>query len=405
MNGKRVALLVGAGCLLLLLLLIIAIPVGLLAINRVEQSVAASRGPAAVVTRAVEERPALAPQSPQAQPQPAPQTRPAPLVPGVEEGSLVALYKQSNPGVVNIRVEVTRGFMTGQGAGSGFILDNDGHIVTNNHVVAGASRVIVVFYNGIEAEAEVIGTDGDSDLAVVRVDELVEGAHPLPLGDSDLVEPGQWVAAIGNPFELGGSMTVGTVSAVGRSIPSLTVFSIPQAIQTDAAINPGNSGGPLLNLNGEVIGVNAQIRSEGTRANAGVGFAIPSNIVQRVVPDLIEKGSYEWPWLGVSGSDVGLAIMRANDLKTQRGAYIATVYPGGPAATAGLQGSPDPEQSMVGGDVVIEVDGKPILDFTDLLNEVAFRQPGDTIELTVLRNGQRRQFTVTLAPRPANFNP
>ncbi|MFQ5858583.1 MAG: S1C family serine protease [Anaerolineae bacterium] len=400
MNGRRVALVVGVGCFLLILFLTIAIPVGLLAVSRVDQSVATSRGPVAVATEIVEERPTLVPESPRAEPQPAPQ-----LLPGVEQGSLVTLYKQSNPGVVNIKVQVTRGLIPGQGAGSGFIVDNDGHIVTNNHVVAGANRVIVAFYNGIEAEAEVIGTDADSDLAVVRVDKLIEGAHPLRLGDSDQVQAGDWVIAIGNPFGQQSSMTAGIVSAVGRMIPSLAEgFSIPQAIQTDAAINPGNSGGPLLNLKGEVVGVNAQIAQSGIRANAGVGFAIPSNIVRFVVPALIEKGSYQWPWLGVSGPEQGvdLAIMKANNLEAQQGAYIHEVISGGPAAEAGLRGSRDPDQP-IGGDVVIKADGRTVADFSDLLVNVAFKKPGDKMELTILRNGQRRQVTVTLEPRPANL--
>jgi S1-C subfamily serine protease len=297
----------------------------------------------------------------------------------------------------------------GQGAGSGFIFDNDGHIVTNNHVVANADRVTVVFYNGIEVEAEIIGTDDDSDLAVLQVDELATGAHPLPLGDSDAIEVGEPVVAIGNPFQLGGSMTAGIVSAIGRTIPSLVErFRIPQAIQTDAAINPGNSGGPLLNLKGEVIGVNAQIAQTGVRANAGVGFAIPSNIVRRVVPELIEKGSYEWPWLGVEGGSVNLVIMKANNLETQQGAYISRVVEDSPAARAGLQGASyrtqiDGLPVPVGGDVIIEADGKAIADFSDLLVQVAFKKPGDKMKLTILRDGQRRQLTVTLAPRPANL--
>lgn len=395
MSGKRVAVIFGAGCLLLILLLLVAIPVGLFAASRIVQIPVSTGSSGAEVSRAVEPTNPVSPQQPE---------QSNLQLPGVAPDSLVTLYKQANPGVVNIRVEIRRGILSGEGAGSGFILDNEGYIVTNAHVVAEADRVTVVFYNGLEAEAEVIGTDGDSDLAVVKVDQLIKGAHPLPLGDSDQVEPGQWVVAIGNPFEFGGSMTVGIVSAVGRIIPSLTLFSIPQAIQTDAAINPGNSGGPLLNLKGEVIGVNAQIRSGGVQANAGVGFAIPSKIVRLVVPELIEKGSYEWPWLGVSGTKVNLAIMRANNLDTQQGAYIALVCSGGPADKAGLRGS-RVEDQFVGGDVVVEADGQPIADFSDLLNEVAFRKPGDRMTLTILRNGQRRQVSVTLAERQPDCNP
>ncbi|MFQ5342866.1 MAG: S1C family serine protease [Anaerolineae bacterium] len=404
MNGRRVALIAGAGCVLLILLLVVVAAVGLFAFNRAEQTAGISQGPPAVVTKAVEGIPTLAPQPPRAESQPAPQIPSSPQLPGIGPDSLMTLYDQTNPGVVNIRVQITRGGLTGGGAGSGFILDNDGHIVTNNHVVADATRVVVVFYDGTEAEAEVIGTDGDSDLAVVRVDQLAEGAHPLPLGDSDRVQPGEWVIAIGNPFEFGGTMTVGIVSAVGRIIPSLTDFSIPQAIQTDAAINPGNSGGPLLDLAGEVIGVNAQIQTNGTRANAGVGFSIPSNIVNLVAPALIEKGSYEWPWLGVSGTKVDLTIMELNNLDSQRGAYIHLVLPNSPASEAGLQGSSSQDQP-VGGDVIIKADGKPIADFSDLLIDVAFKKPGDKMDLTILRNGQPQTVTVTLARRPANLSP
>jgi len=202
-----------------------------------------------------------------------------------------------NPGVVNIQVFVD-GALGGQGAGSGFILDEAGHIVTNNHVVDQADAVTVIFYNGFEANAEIIGLDDDSDLAVLQVEEMAGGAIPLPLGDSNQLSAGQWVVAIGNPFSLGGSITLGIVSAVGRSIPSgVTPFAIPEAIQTDAAINPGNSGGPLLNLQGQVVGVNAQIRTTGVvPANSGVGFAVPVNVVRQVVPVLIAQGQYQWPW-------------------------------------------------------------------------------------------------------------
>ncbi len=324
-------------------------------------------------------------------------------------GPLTGLYQQINPGVVNIQVIVNRGGLEGSGAGSGFILDESGHIVTNNHVVAGATEVTVIFYDGIQAEAEMVGTDPDSDLAVIRVDELTEGARPLSLGDSDRVQVGQWVVAIGNPFQLGGTMTLGIVSATGRAIPSgATPFNIPQAIQTDAAINPGNSGGPLLNLEGQVIGVNAQIATGGAAANAGVGFAIPANVVRRVTPVLIEQGGYQWPWLGIEGTSVNLIIQRANDLPSQQGAYIDRVVPDSPAAEAGLQGSTslapvNGEEVPAGGDVVIEADGEPVRDFDDLLVRIAFKQPGDVIDLVVLREGQQRPISVELVPRPTDF--
>ncbi|MGD2144164.1 MAG: trypsin-like peptidase domain-containing protein [Anaerolineae bacterium] len=336
-------------------------------------------------------------------------TPPGGGAPQIEDGSLASLYEKVNPGVVSIRVYVEQAGMTGQGAGSGFLFDDEGHIATNNHVVAQAEVVTVIFYDGTEARAEIVGTDADSDLAVIRVDELPSGVHALRLAESETVMPGDWVIAIGNPFSLGGSISLGIVSAVGRAIPSgATPFDIPRAIQTDAAINPGNSGGPLLSLEGQVVGVNAQIASAGTGANTGVGFAIPSDVVRLVVPTLIENGSYAWPWLGVSGGSVSLLVQEANDLETQRGAYIAEVVEGSPAAEAGLQGSRGEEQILgrpvpVGGDVVVEADGTAIEDFAGLLTHVAFKRPGDTVELAILRDGERQRLTVRLVARPPDL--
>jgi len=334
-------------------------------------------------------------------------TPPPPMSRAELEQPFAPLYGQLNPGVVNIQVFVQREGVPGAGAGSGFILSEEGHIVTNHHVIASADRITAIFYDGTEAEARLIGSDADSDLAVIQVDELAAGAHPLPLGDSDEVEVGDWVVAIGNPFGLGSSMTLGIISAVGRTIPSADrTFGIPEAIQTDAAINPGNSGGPLMNLEGQVIGINAQIASGGSQANAGVGFAIPSNTARRVTPVLIESGAFQWPWLGIRGSSVNLIVAKANNLSTRRGAYIHAVVSGGPAEKAGLQGSSGLEQVdglevPVGGDVVVEADGKPVSDFSALLVAVSDKRPDDSIELTVLRDGARKQITVELAPRPA----
>ena len=326
---------------------------------------------------------------------------------GEDIPSLIGFYNDLGPGVVNIRVFVEQQGMIGEGAGSGFILDQEGHIVTNDHVVADSDLISVIFYNGIEVEAEVIGTDPYSDLAVIQVETLPNEARPLQLGNSDLVEVGEWVIAIGNPFGQQSSMTMGIVSAVGRTIPTAgTPFSIPQAIQTDAAINPGNSGGPLLNLSGQVIGVNAQIATGGVSgANAGVGFAIPSNIVRIVAPSLIETGSYTWPKIGVTGTDLSLLIRQANNVEIQQGAYIDSVDPEGPAAQAGLQGSTGTRtvsgvEASVGGDVIIAADGEPVLSFSDLLVDIAFKQPGEEVQLTILRDGSEEQVTVTLAPRP-----
>ncbi|MEJ2708023.1 MAG: trypsin-like peptidase domain-containing protein [Anaerolineales bacterium] len=321
-------------------------------------------------------------------PRPA-QAQPAGAPDGLQ--SLVQKYEQLNPGVVNIKVVVQRGGQTGEAAGSGFIIDNQGHIVTNNHVVEGAVEVVVVYYDGFEVQADIVGTDADSDLAVLHVNQLTDGAHLLELGNSDNVQVGEWVIAIGNPFGLGSSMTTGIVSAVGRTIQSgVTPFSIPQAIQTDAAINPGNSGGPLIDLNGSVIGVNAQIATGGTQANAGVGFAIPVNVVRRVAPVLIAQGVYQWPYLGIEGGSIGLLLQQAQNLPTQRGAIIGAVTPGGPADQAGIQP----------GDIIVEANGKPVNNIDDLLVQIASSEPGDKLNLTILRNGQRQQVTATLIARP-----
>ncbi len=413
MNSRRFAWIAGLGCTGLILVVLIGLGGFLLFATGIGDAFQ-TRGQATVTAaeatpREVDVGPTLTPAFVQAtegtpgEEPPQEATTPAP-----EDGGLASLYEDVNPGVVNIRVYVERAGMTSAGAGSGFILDEEGHIVTNHHVVTDADLVTVIFYNGTEVEAEIVGTDTDSDLAVVKVDRLPEGAHPLPLGASSGLRPGDWVIAIGNPFSLGSSMTLGIVSAVGRTIPAgETPFSIPSAIQTDAAINPGNSGGPLLTMDGEMIGVNAQIEST-TGTNTGVGFAIPSDVVRLVVPALIENGSYAWPWLGVTGTDVSLLVQEANDLDTQDGAYIVEVTASSPAARAELQSATGQTRIAgqtvpVGGDVVLEAGGEPITNFTDLLTAVAFRQPGDTVDLTVLRRGEQLQMTVELAERPSNL--
>jgi len=410
MDSKRWILLGGLGCgglVLIAVLVVLGLLVGLIpfSMSGVVQEERATIPAAEVTQEVVQAVPTFTPLPSEPQ-EPTPQGSAVPQVPG--EDSITALYEQLNPGVVNIRVYRQRAGMTGQGAGSGFVIDDQGHIVTNAHVVAEAEALTVIFYNGREVRAEVAGTDLDSDLAVVKVPEIPEGVVPLTLADIETVMPGDRVIAIGNPFSLGGSVTLGIVSAVGRTIPSAdTPFSIPQAIQTDAAINPGNSGGPLIALDGRVVGVNAQIRSQ-TGTNAGVGFAIPANVVRRVVPSLIETGRYDWPWLGVQGGAVSLLVQEANDLDTQEGAYIAVVVDNGPAEAAGLQGATGQETILgqavpVGGDVVVAADGEPIQDFADLLNYVAFQRPGESITLTILRDGRRQEVSVELAARPTGL--
>jgi S1-C subfamily serine protease len=234
----------------------------------------------------------------------------------------------------------------------------------------------------------------------------------LALGDSDTVRVGELVIAIGNPFGLGSSMTLGIVSAIGRSIASgATPFSIPQAIQTDAAINPGNSGGPLINFRGEIIGVNAQIATAGAPANVGVGFAIPSNVVRRITPALIETGTYHWPWLGINGTDVNLALQQANNLPTQSGAYIDRVITDSPADRAGMRGTTGSTSVNgvsgipTGGDVIIAANGAPILSLTDLLVAISSIGPGDIFDMTIIRDGQEMQVQAELEARPTQSEP
>lgn len=325
---------------------------------------------------------------------------------------LVNLYERVNPGVVAIQIfnEV------GGALGSGFVYDKEGHVVTNYHVVEGASDLEVDFPSGFKARGNVIGTDLDSDLAVIKVDAPAEELFPLPLGDSDQLKVGQTVIAIGNPFGLVGTMTMGIVSAKGRTMESLresaegNFFTAGDMVQTDAAINPGNSGGPLLNLNGEVIGLNRAIRTTGTNSigepvNSGIGYAVSSNILSRVIPVIIEKGSYDYPYLGVtSREDISLVMRDTLGLKRSSGAYVISVSPGGPADEAGILGGTlktDIPGLLAGGDLIIAIDGKPVHVFSDLLSYlVSHKSPGDTVTLTIIREEQEKEVQVVLDKRP-----
>jgi S1-C subfamily serine protease len=352
---------------------------------------------------------------PQAQPTPVvridatPPTLPTPADPAEAGSTLEALYQQVLPGVVSIR--------TGQSEGSGFVFDSDGHVVTNQHVVEGASQVELAFASGFKAYGTVIGSDVDADVAVVKVDAPADQIHPLAIGDSNNLNVGEQVVAIGNPFGLPGTMTLGIVSALGRTQTAHVdpdgggVFSTADIIQTDAAINPGNSGGPLFNLQGEVVGINQSIRTEtfngatGNAVNSGVGFAISINLVKRVVPYLIRDGKYEYPYLGISSdADLTLAEIEALGLNTYTGAYVTSVTPGGPADQAGIHGGTQPtslERLKAGGDVITAIDGQPIATFDDLLGYLTTnKSPGDTVVLTILRDGQTMDVTVTLGKRP-----
>jgi S1-C subfamily serine protease len=334
-----------------------------------------------------------------------------PILPAVitnEEQVLIDLYERANPAVVNITVYITQNNQVLPASqGSGFVFDTQGNIVTNAHVIQGAEQIEVVFSEGTIKVAEIVGEDLHSDLAVLHVAEQPANVIPLSLGNMESLRVGQTVVAIGNPFGLQGTLTRGIISALGRNIPGLSIFTIPQSIQTDAAINPGNSGGPLLNLSGDVIGVNAQIETGGTSiSNSGVGFAIPVSIIQRVVPGLIENGEFSWSWLGVRGSDVNPSLVKAMDLPVEKGAYIWQVTDGGPSADAGLRGfsssvNVDGRQVDTGGDVITAVNGQPVYSFDDLLLYVTLQtSPGDTVILTVVRDGKYKDIEVTLAPRP-----
>ena len=322
------------------------------------------------------------------------------------ESDLVTLYERINPSVVHIFVYDEAGNQLG--TGTGFVYDDQGHIITNNHVVSSAARLEVAFPGGERRTAETIGTDIDSDLGVIRVAEPPAGVLPIPLGDSDSVRVGQFVVAIGNPFGEAGSLSLGIVSGLGRTLTSDRIaqgggrYSLPQVIQTDAAINPGNSGGPLLNLAGEVVGVNSAI-STSTGTNSGVGFSIPVNAVRRVVPALVATGEYHYTYMGVSMSELDLTTQEALGLPQVAGAYMTEVTPGAPAATAGLRGSgiSNLGELLPGGDLIIAADGRPINNPDDLISFLVFQtEVGQTISLTIIRDGQQIDVPLTLGQRP-----
>jgi 2-alkenal reductase len=312
--------------------------------------------------------------------------------------SLTHVYEQANPSVVYIIVPSL-------GSGSGFVYSEDGYIVTNNHVVAGGSDFEMVFSSGQRKTAELVGADIDSDLAVLKVDELPDGVEPLQLADSETLKVGEFVVAIGNPFGEQGSMSLGIISALGRSLTSQrdlgtgSSYSLPQVIQTDAPINPGNSGGPLLNLAGEVIGVNSAIAST-TGTNSGVGFSIPVQAVRQIIPSLIADGGYVYPYMGAGFDDeVSLSEQTAYGLSQTLGAYIVSVTPGSPADRAGLIAASN--TTGRGGDLIVAIDGQAINNFSDLNSYLVFHTTaGQTIELTVLRNGAEIVLSLTLGNRP-----
>ena len=329
-----------------------------------------------------------------------------------DEG-LISLYEAVNPGVASIIV-YSDGIVVGQG--SGFLFDDQGHILTNYHVVENASQIEVVFPSGFRAKGDLIGTDLDSDIAVVEVIIPDANLKPLSLGSSSEVKVGQYVVAIGNPYGLSGTMTVGIVSARGRLLDSLRAapsggfFTAPDLIQTDAAINPGNSGGPLLNMNGEVIGINRAIRTNeegnGALSNSGIGFAVPIDIVKRVVPYLIRDGKYDYPYLGIISREY-LTLIEKEALgfsSESIGAYVVEVPENGPASDAGMRGGKTEtvfSDLPAGGDLITAVDEDPIRSFSDLLAYlVTNKSPGDEMEITVIREGQELVLMIILEKRP-----
>jgi S1-C subfamily serine protease len=346
-----------------------------------------------------------------------PTLQPTPLLAIVNDQSgldvrLSALYDRVSPGVVAIQVTTQQG----AGLGSGFVYDQQGDIVTNYHVVESAQNMEVDFPSGLKVQGKVLGTDLDSDLAVVKVDVPSGQLVPLIMGDSDQVKVGQGVVAIGNPFGYYGTMTYGIVSAKGRTLDSIRQspdggsFEAGDIIQTDAAINPGNSGGPLLNLNGEVIGMNRAIQTTGLTAsgeptNSGIGFAVSANIIKRVVPSLIKNGTFDYPYLGISAlPQVSLADQEVLGLDRSTGAYISEVVPGGPADKAGLKGgsrATNVTNLEAGGDLIIAVDGHPVQVFGDVLSYLmTSKSPGDQVTFSILRNNVQKEVVVTLDKRP-----
>ena len=320
--------------------------------------------------------------------------------------TLVELFEKSESGVVRIDVDKINSSRETGSLGSGFVFDDLGHIITNAHVVESASSVTITFLDGSQYNAQIIGSDKFTDIAVIKVEEKPRYLHPLQMGDSSTLKVGEQVAAIGNPFGLSGSMTSGIVSQIGRLLPSQdTGFSIPNVIQTDAAINPGNSGGPLLNMAGKVMGINTAIQS-GTGQSAGIGFAVPSNTILKVVPVLIEEGKYSHPWIGISGKDIDPELAKVRDLDQSKGFLIVTVVPGSPAEIAGLKGVSEikiigDKEYPADGDIIISVDGKEVRKISDILIHLQEEKSvGDEMILGILRDGEVMHIILALVERP-----
>jgi S1-C subfamily serine protease len=332
--------------------------------------------------------------------------------------SINAVYRASAPGVVHIettsRVQQPSDFFgnsfggtqTQRALGSGFVIDKAGHVVTNYHVVQGATTIQVSFSNNENFKARIVGSDPSTDIAVLKVHVKSQALKTLPLGNSDSVRVGDQVIAIGNPFGLDRSVTAGIVSAVQRRIESPNQLSISHVIQTDAALNHGNSGGPLLNAEGQVIGVNAQIETGGqSQGNVGIGFAIPINTVRDVAAELIKHGKVEHPFLGIEGKTLPPNIARLFHLPVTSGVLVASVRSGSGAATAGLKAATNQvtvegESWPAGGDVIVKVDGQPVPTVERLVDRIATKKPGDKVDLEVVRGTSRVHLNVKLGRQP-----
>jgi len=326
-------------------------------------------------------------------------------VTGIErsyEYSLIDIFEKSEESVV--QVNVLRGESDG-GMGSGFVYSDDGYVITNQHVVRDAQKVTVTFLDGEAYIGDVVGRDRDLDIAVVKVNPSNTYIQPIKIGDSSKLKVGEKIAAIGNPFGLSGSMTSGIVSQIGRLLPQESGYSIPDVIQTDAAINPGNSGGPLINMKGEVVGINTAIQSA-TGEFSGIGFAVPSNTVKKVVPILIEKGEFTHPWMGISGTDVDPELAEVRGLNSSKGFLVVSVIEGSPAEQAGLLGVTETKEVngrefATDGDIITSIDGKTVRKISDILVHLQREKSiGDEMILTVNRNGEVLELTMILEERP-----
>jgi S1-C subfamily serine protease len=320
--------------------------------------------------------------------------------------SLTEIFERSELGVVSITVTKSSEQGDTNAVGSGFVFDKAGHIITNNHVVENTKKISVTFIDGTSYRAEVIGTDPYADIAVIKLDVKPEKLHPLPIGDSSKLRVGEQITAIGNPFGLSGSMTSGIVSQLGRLLPAQgTNFSISDVIQTDTAINPGNSGGPLLNMRGEVVGINTAIYS-GDGSFSGIGFSIPSDTVLKIVPIIIKDGQYVHPWIGVTTLDISPDLADILSLEDAKGILIMTVVKDSPADKAGLRGSSqttviDGIEYKIGGDIVLSIDGNEVRKIEDILTHLQReKNVGDKLNLEILRDGKTMNIIVDLEKRP-----